>query len=558
MWLGLVLLLIASAIILVHEGRGTTFWYDEWLWLLERREWSVDAFLEPHNEHFSLVPVAIYKALYAVAGTDDYTPYRLVAVAAHLVVVVLVFVYARRRVGGVLGLLAAALIALLGPAWQNLLWGFQVAWMISLAAGTGAFLALERGDRRGDVTASVLLGVAIASSALGVPVALGMAVDLLWGRRRWRDLWIVAAPIGLYAVWWVAYADSDIVRQAVVLTPVFMANAAAGALASLAGLSQIDLPEEETALAWGRPLAVAAVAVLAWRLATLRPIPARVWALLTVLLSFWLLTGLGRSVIASPDASRYLYVGGLFIVLLATDLARGVALTARMGLVLAAGVAAVTVSNVGVVRDAGRYLRSEADRTLAALGAVELARQDVASEHVVVGVAGYPFVVVTAGPYFEAADDLGSPASSPSEIANAPEDARLVADPELLRVHEVALEPAGTDLPVADEPPTVDAVTGGSASTRGGCLEFRPAAFAPTGVEPGLALTLPPGGVRVSTGDAPATVKLRRFARSYDAPALGTLPASTSATLRIGTDTAPQPWHMSVAAQGRLTVCGLR
>ena len=36
--------------------------------MLERRAWDVDALLKPHNEHLSLVPVLIYKAIFSTAG----------------------------------------------------------------------------------------------------------------------------------------------------------------------------------------------------------------------------------------------------------------------------------------------------------------------------------------------------------------------------------------------------------------------------------------------------------------------------------------------------------
>ena len=217
----------------------------------------------------------------------------------------------------------------------------------------------------------------------------------------------MAAPLALYAIWWLAYQDSELIRHAIVLTPGFVASAAAGVFSSLAGLSGVDPPAGGATLDWGRPLAVAAVAVLAWRLARLRTLPPRVVTLLAILLSFWVLTGVRRSVISDPDASRYLYVGALFVVLLAADLARGVEVSARATLVLAGAVAAATLSNVGVLRDAGRYLRSDAELSEAALGAVEIARPVVEPGYVAIGVPGYPFVIVSAGPYLEAADDLG-------------------------------------------------------------------------------------------------------------------------------------------------------
>ena len=71
---------------------------------------------------------------------DHYWPYRAVVVALHLVCVALIYVYAERRVGGWLAFAAALLILFLGPAWQVIVWPFEMAWVASLAAGLGALL----------------------------------------------------------------------------------------------------------------------------------------------------------------------------------------------------------------------------------------------------------------------------------------------------------------------------------------------------------------------------------------------------------------------------------
>src|SRR5439155_13023036 len=72
-WVALGVLLVAGAVVLLHQIRGTTFWFDEWVWVAERHGSGLHSLLEPHNEHFSLVPVAIYKLLFATAGLDHYT-----------------------------------------------------------------------------------------------------------------------------------------------------------------------------------------------------------------------------------------------------------------------------------------------------------------------------------------------------------------------------------------------------------------------------------------------------------------------------------------------------
>src|SRR5438445_181195 len=166
--------MLAAAVLLAHDTRGTTFFQDEWRWILERRGNSLATFLDPHNQHLSLIPVTIYKLLFATVGLRHYWPYRAVVTAAHLACVPLVFVYARPRVGAYLALLAAALILFFGPGWQDILWPFQMAWLIAVAAGVGALLLLDRRDRAGDIGACALLGVALASAGPGLAVAVGL------------------------------------------------------------------------------------------------------------------------------------------------------------------------------------------------------------------------------------------------------------------------------------------------------------------------------------------------------------------------------------------------
>ena len=555
-WIALAVLLVAAAAFLYHETRGTTFWVDDWDWVQNRRGSDLDTFLRPHNGHLSLIPVAIYKLLFATAGLNDFAPYRAVLIATHLLCVVLVFVYASRRVGSYLALLAAASILFFGPGWQNILSPFQVSWLVSLAAGLGALLMLDRADRRGDIVASVLLAVSIASSSLGIAIALGLAVELAWARRRWADAWIVAAPLALYALWWVPYHDtSAFTRHNVVVTLGWVADAWAAVVSALSGLEgHATLDAGPSLLDWGRPLALAATGLIAWRLTRLRPIPPRVLALLTIALSFWVLTALNRAQISGPFASRYVYVGALVAVLLAVEVARGISVPWRAGLVLGIAVAAAISSNLGILRDGARILRTNAEAAKADAGALEAGRPVVKAGYVAAAFPGFPFVVVRAGPYFAAVKAYGSPAATPAQIATKPEDARRTADTELINMHRVGLMPGpGTARPGV--PPGVDSVTGGMVTRRGSCVVFLPSAVKPPGTANALDITLPSRGIRVTAEGGPATVAVRRF--GDEVHPVGTLAASASAVLRIGPDLAPQPWHARVAPADRATVCGL-
>ena len=104
---------------LLYAGRALTFYYDEWDFVQGRRGWTVDTFLQPHNEHLSLVPVAIFKLLFVTAGLDHYWVYRAVNVGFHLICVALLYVLARRRLGPWLALAAAVPILFLGSAWRG-------------------------------------------------------------------------------------------------------------------------------------------------------------------------------------------------------------------------------------------------------------------------------------------------------------------------------------------------------------------------------------------------------------------------------------------------------
>jgi hypothetical protein len=553
-WIVLVVVLGAAARFLYVETRGATFWFDEWDWVLERRGNDLDTFLEPHNGHLSLIPIVIYRLLLSTFGIDVYGPYRLMVIGVHLICVALVFMYASRRVGGFVALLAAALILFLGPAWNDILWPFQVGWLISLGTGVGALLMLDRRDRAGDITASALLAASLASCGLGLAIAAGIGVDVLSGRRRWRDAWIVAAPLALYGLWWLPYQDAPL-SGTLIDVPGGVADSAAASISALAGLGGDTVPGEPgTLLTWGRPLAVLAAVVFIWRVVRVGRVPARVLALLTVLLSFWIATELSRGDLSTPYESRYLYVGGLFIVLIAVELARGVSPSWRAGLVLAAAAFAATVSNVGILRDGGEFVRREGQITRAVLGAVEVSRALVKPGEVVSSLPGYPFLTVSAGSYFAAAQHDGTPAATPAELATQPWYARIEADRELIGIQRLAPRRATDDLPPLVTRPTADDFAGGRLVRRRACLTLVAAGRADSPAAH-LQVSIPPGGLLLKADEGPAEASVRRLADSFQP--VGHLASSAPATLRIRPDRLTQPWRLRLEPTGRVTVCGL-
>ena len=90
-------LLVAAGVWFMYETRGTTLWVDEWQWATEYRNNSVGDFLTPHNGHPTLVPVLIYRLLFATVGIAHSAPYRAVGIAGHLLCVALLYWYVARR-----------------------------------------------------------------------------------------------------------------------------------------------------------------------------------------------------------------------------------------------------------------------------------------------------------------------------------------------------------------------------------------------------------------------------------------------------------------------------
>ena len=559
-WAALAVLLAVGLGVLVAQTSGTLFWADEWQWILTRRGGGLDTFLTPHNEHFSLVPVIIYKLLFAIAGLRHYWPYRGVLITVELVVAGLVFLYVRRRAGDWLALCAVALLLFFGPGWQDTLWPFQTAWILTVLGGVGAALALDRRDRFGDVLACLLLVLAVASASPGVAVVAGVLVELLLTRRR-RDLWIALIPVAVYGIWYLDYEQTTLFAHSLLLVPHFMFDSAAGTLSAITGLAQINPLQDSSddLLSWGVPLLALALIALVWRLRSWGRVPPRVAMLGGTLIAFWLLTGIGRAYVkvgplvltATGFESRYLYIGAAFMILLAAEALRR---PAGLGWIGAAVVGVLTLaaclSNYAILEGGSQLLHNQAQYTEADLETMNLSRPIVSPGFVS---NGFVFGYVTARVWFAAERDLGSPPLSPAQLAAAPEFARETADNQLVRIQQLALAPTASPHPGTGAP-TVVSATGGLDSPQGGCVRFLPAAVTAPGATHALTVAIRSGGLLVRAGTAGATVAVSRFAATPTP--LGSLAAGTAATLSFRPDLASVPWHVQVSSPGTFSLCG--
>jgi hypothetical protein len=238
--------LAVAAVALMVIGVDQWFFLDEWDFLTDRTAWDLDDLLRPHNEHWSTLPILLYRAVYRAFGLTSYLPYRALAVGSHLLCAVLLRALLRRSgVDPWLATVAVVPWIFFGSGWQDIVWGFQVAWNGALALSmTQLLLADHDGPRdRRDVLAigagvGALLCAGIATS-LTVAVALALLL-----RRGWRVAALHAVPLaGAYLAWSAAYGEQTFLDLAVTADKAaFVWSGLVGAVTALTWFDLLAVP----------------------------------------------------------------------------------------------------------------------------------------------------------------------------------------------------------------------------------------------------------------------------------------------------------------------------
>ena len=280
-------------------GKGNTFFFDEWNFVLDRADPSIHSLLTPHNGHLSIIPVVLYQAFLRVFGGGTYVPFRESAMLLHCGIALAVAVIVKRRVGYIASLSAAGVVAFMGSGWQNWLWGFQIGMEMSVLTGLFAIVCLTGEPfRNRQWIVVILLLVSVASSGVGVSVLLG--VFLLAQKRRWRLVTRSSIVVVLfYGLWAVTYGESQIKEDNFRLLPSYVARSGA---AVMAGIGTWDLA------IGGVLLGAMAVLFRQKARALWRDMP-EVASLVLILVMGWILSALTRAQFNEPGASRYVHVG---------------------------------------------------------------------------------------------------------------------------------------------------------------------------------------------------------------------------------------------------------
>jgi hypothetical protein len=244
------------------------------------------------------------------------------------------------------------------------------------------------------------------------------------------------------------------------------------------------------------------------------------------------------------------YVGGLFVLLIAVEALRGWR-PSRLGLgVAGAGTLLAAVSGLGLFHDGSVALRGHGQVVSAQATAVEIGAGRMPADF-----KPNPEVApqLAAGPYLEAMRSVGSsPAFSERELRGV-DDARLrLVDGVFTRGYGLRLAPAAPGLrPPQGPAPVAEQPTEAAVSTRGSCLTAAPRG----GGLLTVTFTAPPGGVSLRAPGA-ESVALRRFSTAFGDPLPGSV-ASAGARLRIPRDASSRPWHVLVSKARSVRACGL-
>ena len=503
--------LVGMVVLAWTTGRHLWFYSDDWNILTGYHRGRL---LEPFNGHLSLLPVLVFRSVAQLFGLGSYQPFRVVGMACYLLLGVTVFLYSRRRVGGVGGALVALLVLFNASAVTNVAFPFLLNFSIPLAAMVWMWWFLDREPLRDEVAASASLGVALASSGIGLLAMAAAGVELLWTRARLRRWVVMAPPVLLYIAWYAGF-HAPVAKgkggPGAVLE--YAARMVLGGFASLVGNWKPG----------GVALAVGFVVLLGLGAFRWRTLDGRVAGGLAAVATFALLTAWTRIGIfpkIPPDEARYCWTIGAVLLLTSVQLLRGVKVPRPWSFVAAGALVAALLLNTWVL---GHRLTSWDHQVRDAVTGVRtnLFTVEALGDKVPRGeVLPLSFIPVTAGQYLSMVRHLGSPVAAfdPTTEPLGSQDLRDRADELMVRVGGSTLAPAAAQ-----------------------CV--RALVYPPP--EPVQRLVVPAGGgtVAVCGFESGTEVRVSRFG---DGQVVGRVGPWESADLVLPEDDLGRPWIVQV------------
>jgi len=387
---------------------------------------------------------------------------------------------------------------------------------------------LRRADRFGDRMACLFLTIAMISTSLGIPFALGIFVALLLERKDLvRRLYVVAIPLAIYAGWWLGWghtAPNSISFDNALNAPEYVFDAFRLAVSNMTGAFRANGTPEQILTSL---LAIGLVAAAGVSMYQRRWIPRAFLVALVIALAFWGLAALNLSPGRGFQASRYQYPGVVFVLMMLAGAFEGVKFRPRLVVVIAAVAAFAIVANVFAMRDGyWGVFKPLSDKGVAGLTAIDLASGSV-DPGVPVGMNQGDTALVTAGAYLDAEERYGEASWTEPEIEEASEWARNRIDQVLLTALPVGIAPARS---LGEPCKVVNATPGGEESVP---LKSQTFTYRPRGQ---------------------VFLALRRFADTTVAGATVSKPGSKT-VVNVPADESDRPWHISFIGSSKVKVC---
>ena len=348
--------------VLLYSVRGLDFYYDEWDFVDKAEGWRFSDYFVPHQEHWSTVPMVIYRVLIGLNGMHSYLPFSATLLALHCANAFLLFSIIRRRSGDALGIAAAAILLVLGRGSDDFIWAFQIGFSCSVFFGLLAVFLVdaEHPTRRALAGGSAALVLSLASSGEGLFFTGAVAVLLVlrsgatkastsadasadgdvdvdgaraeagdlagtpwWRPARFRTAaTVLAAPVVAYGIWYPLYGAShaDVARSPLSLKAAsgLVPFVPTGLGAGMAGLVGADFDKRWIGFA---------VFVLVFAVACRRGRPAALAIALGIgAIAQYSMTGLVRAQfgIQIAGASRYVYIAAAFLLPIVAEALRDI------------------------------------------------------------------------------------------------------------------------------------------------------------------------------------------------------------------------------------------
>jgi hypothetical protein len=297
------------------------------------------------------------------------------------------------------------------------MWPFQIGTVGSVSAGLWAIHEISK-PKPSSKKISIL--VAISLMCAGGGVAVFVTVFFFAGLRRNVSLIVRLTIVGsLYALWYLKYGVSQSQQGNIEKTPQFVVDSAMGA----AGAIGAKGPD------FARWYFLILVLFVVSALLRKQSIFVSLVALMTIFVT-WCMTGISRAHLGEPNASRYLYVGAVFLLTAMVTVVPPI-LVGRLSLVVCLFVPFLALPNLKVLRAGTGGLQDVSLHLRSSLTGLEMIDGDLLSGQPVDGARAPQ---ITPLQYLAVAKKHGGVGFTTKELEVLPEEIKIQADDTLFRL----------------------------------------------------------------------------------------------------------------------------